>query len=107
MLKRVEGLISSLDERVAQQLERFDTHLAGSRPELGSYSDDELRATLGALLTRLDRPAVSPHAGLDTLQIPGVRAAGTATKACLCGIRGSRDAATAAAPVTRPRSFDA
>lgn len=106
MMRKVEGLIQALDERVASQLDRMDKQLGGQRAEQMAPGDDELRNAVNTLLARLDRSSASERAkanfgGESTL----ARAAGSAPRSTaqhLCSIMyGSRDAATGAAPVSR------
>ena len=53
MLRKVEGLVGALDERLGQQLERIETQINGRG--VATLGDDDLRSTLTALVTRLDR----------------------------------------------------
>ena len=90
------------NERVAQQFERLDTQLGGNRTALPP-NDEELKATLGALLARLERSTTVPRPS-DGYGFTS-RAAGARLDARSFGLGsmlGGRDATTAAAPISRP-----
>ena len=99
MLRKVEGLIGTLDERVEAQLKKLEVQLGlggGTRAPNVPHSDDELRATVAHVARLLERVTseLGPTRTSGQSMFPGLF--GTARAA------GSRDAATAAAPVTRP-----
>ena len=102
MFRKVQDLVNGLDERVAQQFERLDTQLGGNRTALPP-NDEELKATLGALLARLERSTTAPRPS-DGYGFTS-RAAGARLDARSFGLGsmlGGRDATTAAAPISRP-----
>jgi len=87
----------------------MDTHFGGRG--VAPPNDDELRSTLGALLKRLEHnsPGLRSSGGFESMGPgPGVRSARAAGQASrpaasiLASMLGSRDATTAAAPISRP-----
>lgn len=67
MLRKVEGLIAAMDERVVQNLERLDTQLGGRGGV--PQSDEELRVTLARVAALMERTT-------NELGVGGPRAAG-------------------------------